>query len=138
VSGVRNMAKGLATIASFRSRVRELPLRIRAAVAKDGEAILTQLVQGDFDGARTVFGDARPVGVNGKPLSLVKSGRTRAALSFVAIGTILRAQLPTRHAKYLIGKYRILPSGRIPAAWSEALLRIVREHFDDFRREVGS
>jgi hypothetical protein len=131
------MAKGLATIAAFRSRVRELPLRIQTATAKAGEAVLTQMLQGDFDAGRTVFDSARPLGVKGQPLSLVKTGRTRGHLSFVAIGRILRSHLPTKHARYLIGKYQILPSSRIPAPWSRALTTIVREHFDDFQREAA-
>ncbi len=137
MSGVANMSKGLSTLAAFRTRVKELPLRIQSSVAKDGEAVLTQALQSDFDSGRTVFDAARPLGVNGNRLDLVKTGRTRAHLSFVAVGRILRAHLPTKHARYLIGKYAILPSARIPASWSESLAQIVREHQDDFAREFG-
>jgi hypothetical protein len=138
VSGVRNMAKGLATLNKMKSAMRGLPIRVRTAVAKDGESKLTNETRGDFESGRTVFGEPRRLGVKGQALSLVKSGRTAAALRFVAVGTILRAHLPTKHAKYLIGKYKILPSGRsLPAAWRAELESSVREQVRVFQQEIA-
>ena len=63
----------------------------------------------------------------GAAMSLVQSGVTRSSLRFVAVGTIVRVALGTKYAKYLIGKYKILPSGNapIPAKWRESLEKVI-------------
>lgn len=137
MSGVRNMGAGITSIARLRSSIKELPLRIRNAVAEEAAEVLNLEVRDDFAAGRTVYDTARPLSVSGKPLTLVgKTGRTRDALGFVALGTIVRAQLNTPYARYLIGKYGILPQS-LPAAWREKLERIVREYREDWARENG-
>jgi hypothetical protein len=136
VSGVRNMSAGISSLARLRSAIKDLPLRIRADVARDAQAILSRKLDEAFDAGQTVYGTSRPVGVQGNPLSLVASGKTRSALAFVAIGTIVRAQLNTRYAKYLVGKYQILPQ-RLPSDWSAALSALVAKHRARFQAEVA-
>ena len=65
--------------------------------------------------------------MDGARLLLVKSGATREALRFVSIGTIVRCVLPTRWAKYLIGKYGILPNGSLPVRWAKSLKQVAAE-----------
>ncbi len=136
MSGVRNMRAGITSIGKLNVRMRELPLRIRASVAKDAEAVLTKLMRDEFNAGKTVYDSPRPLGVNGNALTLVKSGKVKNALFFVAIGTILRASLGTKYARYLIGKYKIMPHS-LPAAWRAKLEQIVREHEEDFAREMS-
>lgn len=140
MSGVANIARGITTINRLRASIRDLPLRLRSAVAKDAEGILNRDVHSAFDGGQTVYGTARPTSKDpkraGAPLSLVKTGRTRGALNFVAIGTILRAQLGTKYARFLVGKYQILPQ-RLPAAWRLELEQLVREYAEIYRAELA-
>ena len=74
-----------------------------------------------------MYGDARPKGVDGRPLTLVRTGRTRSMVRFSATGTIVRAVLAVPYAKYLIGKYEILPNGRLPSTWRKTITRVVGE-----------
>lgn len=136
MSGVRNMAQGITSLNRLRASIRELPLRLRSAVAKDAEGVLTNLMQDEFAAGRTVYDTPRPLGVKGNRLSLVKTGKTKSALHFVAIGTIVRAQLGTRYAKYLIGKYQIMPQ-RLPVAWQMKLEQFVREYVQVFEAEAA-
>jgi len=135
VSGVANMAAGISSIARLRTAIKDLPIRIRSAVAKDAEAVLTSAVRESFDEGETVYGTARPASKTGQPLTLRKTGATRSDLGFVAVGTIVRAVLGRKYQRYLVGKYQILPQ-RLPAAWSKKLGQIVQEYVEDFQREA--
>lgn len=66
---------------------------------------------------------------DGAQLDLVFSGDTQRQLRFVVNGTLIRCALGPRYAKYLIGKYKILPIGdrtSMPVAWVRALDELVR------------
>lgn len=137
MSGVRNMPAGLASLSKLGSAMRAAPLRIRTNVAKEGSVALTDDLREDFDGGRTAYGDPRPLSKAGTPLSLVKSGGTKATLVFKAIGTILRVALGTKHAKFLVGKYGMLPNPkRLPSDWQKKLAGIVRGQVADIEREA--
>ena len=136
MSGVRNMRSGIDSINRLKGALRDLPLRIRSAVAKDAAEILTRELRADYAAGLTVFDEPRPLSVKGQKLTLVKSGRTYSDVYFTAVGTILRASLGTKYAKYLIGKYRILPQ-KLPVKWSAQLEQIVREYREDFERELA-
>lgn len=110
---------------TFAAKLRALPVTLAAEVATDAAPAMTELAQGAYDGGRTVYGEARPAGVDGKPLDLEVTGATKATLQFVSIGTIIRCRLGTRWAKFLIGKYRILPNGGMPTVWRARLDTIV-------------
>lgn len=117
----------LSSIKALKSTMRALPKTIAADVARRAAPAMTTLTANAFDSSRTVYGDPRPIGVSGQPLELVKSGRTRDALRFISVGTIVRCVLPTKYAKYLIGRYGVLPNGALPAAWSRRLADVVKE-----------
>lgn len=103
------------------SRLTQLPKTVQAEVARQGAPVVTALAQGAFDAGQTVYGDPRPQGVDGGPLSLVKSGSVRGSLNFVATGTQMRCQLGPKHMRFLIGKYKILPNNALPFRWRAAL-----------------
>lgn len=84
------------------------------------------ITQAAHASGQTVYGKPRPVGVNG-PVDLVKTGATRRDLRFATVGTIVRAVLPERYMRYLIGRYEVLPNGRIPASMRRTLDRLVQE-----------
>ncbi len=135
MSGVANLNAGITTIARLRKAIADLPLRIRQAVATDAADALNAEVRADFARGVTVYDEPRPAGVKGQKLSLVKTGTTKRETGFDAKGTIVRAELATRYAKYLVGKYRILPQ-KIPPAWQRMLEKIVREYREDWEREA--
>ncbi len=112
---------------TFKQQLREFPLTLAAEVSKAAAPALTDLTTGAYDGGRTVYGDTRPKGVDGQALDLDATGATRAQIRFVAVGTIVRCALGTPYAKYLIGRYGILPNGNaaVPAAWRAKLDALV-------------
>jgi hypothetical protein len=110
---------------TFKQQLREFPITLAAAVARDAAPAMTDLTTSAYDGGRTVYGDTRPKGVNGQALDLEETGATRAQMRFVAVGTIVRCVLGPRYSKYLIGKYSILPNGAVPATWRAKLDALV-------------
>lgn len=116
----------LSTLKKMKASLRALPRSVAHQVAQKGAPKLTELTREAFNGNRNVYGDARPAGADGQPLTLVKTGATQAYLKFTANGSIIRAVLGTPYAKYLIGKYGVLPNGAMPVKWSRALAEIVK------------
>jgi hypothetical protein len=111
-------------ITTLAQKLRALPITLAADVSKAGAAAFTELTHGAYASGQTVYGDARPRGVDGQPLTLHKTGATEAGLHFVSIGTIVRCVLPNKYQRYLI-RYGILPNGGMPAAWRAKLDQIV-------------
>lgn len=121
MAGLRGNPKRLNQIAA---NMRSLGTRLAQDVAAKAAPAITGMAGSSYDSGQTVFGDPRPRGVHGNELSLVESGRTRGYLRFVAIGTIVRVALGTRWAKFLVGKYRILPTAAAPFAWRKRIEEI--------------
>ncbi len=126
-SGLR--LKSGARMNHIKGALRALPVRVAEQVASQGAGALTTAAGVSYDAGRTAYDTARPAGVDGQPLSLTRTGATRAAMRFVRIGTIVRCVLGTPYAKYLIGKYAILPPGKaaIPEAWRQKLDALTRD-----------
>lgn len=110
-----------ATLKAFAKKIRQLPKVLAIDVATRVAPSISGLARSAYTGGQTVYGDARPTGVHGNFLTLVQSGATLAAMRFVSVGTRVRARLGTKYARYLIGDYRILPMGSLPAKWSEQI-----------------
>jgi hypothetical protein len=116
-----------ATFNRLRRRLNELPRTVAASVAARAAPALTVLTRQAYDGGRDVYGQSRPKSTTtGEVLTLNRTGATERTLKFVSVGTLVRCVLGTRYAKYLIGKYRILPNGPIPVAWRAKLDTIVQ------------
>lgn len=119
--------------ASLRRLVSDIQRQSGVVVAQEVAARaapeVTALALAEFDAGRTAYGDPRPEGVDGRELRLVRTGATRAALRFVAVGTVIRCVLGPRYARYLVGKYRILPSGQqaVPFRWRRAISDVARD-----------
>ena len=117
------------SIREFKGRLAELPLSVAHEIAQQAAPLLTSLAQEAYDAGRNVYGDVRKKGIDGQDLTLVDTGATRRTVVFVANGRIIRAHLGPKYAKYLIGKYKILPIGdrtKMPANWSRALEELGR------------
>lgn len=117
------------SIRDVKADLARLPVTVAHAAARDAAPELTRRARAAYESGQTVYGDRRPDGVKG-PLSLKQTGDTFKYLRFVQDGTTIRCRLGTPYARYLIGKYRILPVGdrtAMPAQWSRALQLIVDE-----------
>jgi hypothetical protein len=123
-SGVRQTG---GSIRDIKRSLAALPTSVTHSVAQRGAPVLTELAGGAYDSNRNVYGDTRRPGVKGNTLSLERTGATRRTVKFVSNGTIIRCVLGTKYAKFLIGKYGILPNGAMPADWSAALAKVVKE-----------
>lgn len=117
--------------AELRRMLRTIPAVTAQRVAARVAPALSGLAGAAYDAGRTVYGDPRPESVTGAPLDLVETGATRPRVKFEATGTQVRAVLGTRYARFLIGKYRILPMGQLPVEWS-------RQIGDAVRAEIGA
>jgi hypothetical protein len=117
----------LSSIKGLRTKLRTLPVSVAHAVAQRAAPDLTRQSLEALAAGRTVYGEARPAGVDGDRLSLERTGATRETLKFTSIGTVIRCVLGTPYAKFLIGKYGILPNGALPVAWSRRLGEIVQQ-----------
>lgn len=104
----------------LRKLAREGKMQLAVAVAAKSAPSISDLAQDAYDSGQTVFGDARPTGKYGD-LTLVDGGTTRAHTFFRAIGHQVKCSGLPRYAGYLISKYRILPTGRMPFEWSETI-----------------
>ncbi len=117
--------RGNQTLGQLKSRLKALPISVAHEVASASAPGLTARTRTAFGAGKTVYGEARPPAVDGGALTLEQSGDTKRTLQFVANGRIVRCVLGTPYAKYLIGRYKILPNGAMPAEWSRYLAELV-------------
>jgi hypothetical protein len=119
----------LSTLRRFNRRLRELPTSVAHDVAQRAAPMLTGLAREAHAARRSVYGESRPVGkTTGEVLDLEVSGRTVRDLRFVSNGTIVRCVLGTPYARFLIGRYSILPQGALPVEWSQRLRALVESY----------
>lgn len=109
------------------ARMRDMSKTVAQNVASGVAPLLTDRGQQSYSSGATVYNEPRPQGVNGNTLDLVVTGNTQRLMRFASIGTQVRCSLGTPYAKYLIGKYRILPNGPLPVAWAADIRRKVEE-----------
>lgn len=116
----------LGSIRGLKQRIQSFPRTLAVGVASRAAPAMTGLARDAYSSGRSVYGEARPTGARGQALTLRKTGAVAGQLRFTAIGTIVRCVLGPSYAKYLIGKYGILPNGALPAGWSKRLAELVR------------
>jgi hypothetical protein len=114
----------LRSLQALRRNLKALPITVSARIASQAAPVISNLAGDGFDSGRTVYGSPRPRGVDGDELTLSRTGATRAALHFIATGRDIRTARLPRYAKYLIGKYDMLPNGPLPAEWRARLTAI--------------
>ena len=116
----------LSSLRALKARLRQMPVTVAHSVAQRAAPAITELATQAYDGNRSVYGEPRPAStVDGHELTLERTGATRRALRFVANGTIVRCVLGTRYARYLVGKYGVLPNGALPVRWADRLAQVV-------------
>ena len=131
---VRGPSTGGRNLRGFNKRIKRESEVAAIEVAKLVAVEITRQAVASYDSGRTVYGDARKKGVYGNALTLVATGDTRRDLRFVSDGTTtIRASLPEKYVKYLIGKYKILPIGNaaMPEQWWRAIDVIAERVLDE-------
>lgn len=134
MSGLRGDTSSLK---GFGTQLTKISAVLAQSVARDAAPALTKETAGAYDSGRTAYGEARPRSESGDPLSLVRTGAVRGGVRFAVIGTVVRCVLPESYAKYLIGKYSILPNGVLPVAWGAKLRSIAQLHFGASLPTIG-
>lgn len=128
----------------------EFAIDLAAKVAPE----LTDLAHGSFGARQSVYGDPRthhnekgrkfkgrkyhgrsPGGKRkgDTALTLVRTGTVLGSLTFTSRGTsTVTAVLSTKYARYLIGKYGVLPNSKaaMPVAWQNAIKALFRREID--------
>ncbi len=125
------------TLAALKRAIKAMPATTAARIAARSAPAMTRLALGSFDSGQTAYDTARPRSVDGKPLSLEKSGAFRRAISFVATGRDIRLTRLPEYGGYLIGKYRALPNGPLPVAWRDQMTEIAAQVLHDQIFGVG-
>lgn len=121
------------------SEIKRLGKGRQEAVASRAAPLLTQLTRDFYDSDFTVYEDPRPSSeLTGEHLTLKgPAQRTYSSLSYVSLGTQLRVSFNTNYAKYLIGKYEILPNGYMPRAWVTKIREVLDSVNEDWRNNPG-
>ena len=129
--GVR--MSSVTSLAKFSEDLRRLPRVVAQKVAAKAAPALTATAQRSFAQSEDPYGLPWAPGFDGRDVTLRKSGRLRAKVVYVAIGTKLRVALGVPYAKYQIGKRPVFPR-QLPEDYSRALERAA---VDVCREELG-
>lgn len=123
-----SVSGNIGSLGDLRKRIAAMPIELAERVARDAAHTISQLSRSSYTGGRTAYGTGRPRGAMGRALDLVQTGATLSDMRFVSTGMIIRAKLGPKYAKYLVGKYAVLPGRKvIPSQWSLALNKLVSE-----------
>lgn len=119
--------RGNAALLGLKRTLKTLPTTIAVDVAARAGPAMTDQARGAHGSRRGVYGDAYPVGVDGQQLDVRRTGAVASGLGFRATGTQIRCVLDQKYARYLVGKYNVLPNGAIPEGWRRELATIVKQ-----------
>lgn len=107
----------------FNGELMDLAESLAIEVAGFAARQLTYLARSAYGSGVTCYGDARPEGKHGA-LDLVDSGFSFGNIAFTSDGTSkIRSTRQKKYFRFLIGKYRVLPSGQqaLPYQWSKVI-----------------
>jgi hypothetical protein len=117
------------SLAKFTQDLRNLPRVVAQKVAEKAAPALTALALETFDAGENPYGNVWAPGIDGKKVTLDKTGALKKQIRYVAIGTKLRVALGVPYAKYQIGKRSVFPTqgGELPVVYVEELQRVAVE-----------
>lgn len=120
MSGLKGSLETLKNLASAMAR---LPRVVALKVTEAAAAPITALVTSTFDAGETPYGISWEPGVDGRVVTLRKSGALARGLVYVASGRSLRMRLPVAYAKYQVGRRRVAPAqgSALPKNYSTAI-----------------
>lgn len=117
-------AAGLRSLRSLKRALTKIPITATARIAARAAPEMSELAGTAYDSGKTVYGRPRPRSVDGRALTLERTGASRRAMQFSATGRDIRTAPLPRYTRYLIGKYDVLPNGPLPLEWRERLREI--------------
>ena len=109
------------TVRALERRISDLPRVLAQKVAAGCAEEITRLAKGTFAASENAYGDPWKPGEEGQTVTLKQSGELSRGVAYMAIGTKLRARLGPRYSKYQVGTRPILPTGKLPIAYQDAL-----------------
>jgi len=111
---------------SLGRRLTSFPTTLVHAVAGQTAPALTIAATSAHAARRSVYGESYGESTaTGKPLTLDRTGLAASTIRFIATGSVVRCVLGPSYSRFLIGRYRILPMGRMPAEWADKIRQIV-------------
>lgn len=108
----------LSSISRLKKALATLPTSLANDIANAAAPAMTGETQTAYDAGRSVYGETRPPTVDGRRMTLVRTGAVREQARFRSYGRFIWCTIGPKYARYLIGKYGILPNGPLPAGWS--------------------
>lgn len=112
------------------SKLTKLTPKVEQEAALVLARLFSRLAREAFARGEDVYGKPRPPGVAGNMLDLVATGLTSGSIGFEARGNRVRSTISNaNYVRFLIGKYRILPNGRLPDAWVQEANRTIQRLF---------
>jgi len=117
----------LRTLEALKRALRNMPITASARIAARAAPEMTTLAGDAYDSGRTAYGSPRPRGVDGRELTLERTGASREAMRFIPTGRDIRTGILPRYTRFLIGKYDVLPNGPLPALWRERMTAIAAQ-----------
>lgn len=111
------------SLSDFSKKLSALPRVVAIKVAMAAAPAVTAAARSTFNAGEDAFGVTWVPDVDGKAVTLKKSGALANGVTYVATGTKLRVQLGVAYAKYQLGKRPAFPrqGDPLPAAYSAAL-----------------
>lgn len=113
----------LASLAKLAADLRRLPRAVVQKVPPAAAIALSATAKQTFDASSDPYGKPWAPGVDGRPVTLRKTGALERFIYYVARGTKLGVYLGVPYAKYQIGKRPVFPrKGKdLPASYTQAL-----------------
>jgi hypothetical protein len=139
-AGVKHV--GGETLRGLKAQMRKRPVSLAHSIAQRVGPEFTRQAREVFATGRDVYGHPRLTSeaqrngqVSGDLLTLRDTGALWEELRFKASGSIVRCVLGVPYAKFLIGRYKILPIGDrtpMPPLWLQAVSRIAEQETDAY------
>ena len=112
------------SIRAIKQRLDDTRIEVATEVARQSVGAVNAIARSDFASGRNCYGEARALGRNGNVVSLHDTGRLGREFGFEQIGTSLRMEIAIPYAKYMVGRFEILPIGdrsAIPIRWKRVI-----------------
>lgn len=111
--------------------IKKQSMSVAYDIAQRVAPAITAKARASYDSGVNVYGDERKKSVTGGALSLRATGSTYRDLRFRVAGSVMWCDLGTPYARYLIGRYDILPNGgrstSAPVDWQRTIQSISDE-----------
>lgn len=122
-------ADAITSLANFSKAISRLGRVVGNRAALIAAPGLTAALRQTFAAGENAYGVTWQPLATGDRATLVKEGKLRDTLEFVAIGRLIRVRLAVAHAKYQVGRRPVTPSqgSRLPQPYVDVLTAAVQQ-----------